>query len=1041
MAHIVEIHNPFKPLEDTRRHEHPGGVTVRAWLEATYPGFREFTHPTICLVNGEPLLRAQWGAYVVLPADVVNFVVLPGDPVTLFWVFVAVVVVSAVVIVATMPKPRTPSELPEADPVYNLKGQRNQVRLGNPIEVPYGRCRLFPSYAARSYNKYIGNEQYQYQLFCLGQGYYEVEELRIEDTPIDNFQDIEYAFYEPGQPAVLFPDNVVTSDEVSGIEMPGTNEPEYEGFIGGFVLNPAFTLANTLEVDLVMPQGLYRMNDDGTLASKTVTAVFEYRPVDGAGAPTGDWATLIEFRRTMSTSTPQRLTLSAPVAPGRYEIRGRRSNAKDTSTRAAHTLVWDAARAFLPSTKNYGDVTILAVVARATNNLNDRASNRINCFATRKLRTWDKVAQEWTARVATRSICWAAVDLFQSAYGGKLTDDTKLELDSLADLDAIYASQGRYFDFVFDQKTTVWEAARTIGRVGRALPMLNGTRISLLRDSAKNLPTAVFSQENILKNSFQLQIKLPNVDEHDSVEVEYVDPATWKQEVVLCTLEGGTTNNPEKVQLLGCTSRDWAYREGLYIRAQRRYLRENVTFRTGMEGHIPSYGDLIAVSHDLPRWGSAGLLEAIDGNTLALSEPVTFTTGTHYIVLRKKNGDVAGPFIVTAGADAFHVVAATSVGSDYFFDDEHERPMFLFGAGTWGKLMTVVGLDPIDDEAVEVQAVNYDARLFSFDGLTAPPLYSPALPPGIPALPAVTGLEVESMPDTVQQVLASWAPALGAQYYLVQTSSNGTDWTILGTTTATSQIIAVEGAHLWVRVAGVNLGAGPWATWDGGVGEATTIPGNVTGLQLQAPFTGTFAKIQWVSQALASSYEVKVYQDGGATLMRTVSTYDPTYTYVNENAEEDGTIKRDLRFTVRAQNSLGYSETAAVLDVSNPVPAAPSSPASSVSADEPTRMRYQLSWDPVPDVDVRFYRLWGSAVSGFTPGPGNLILEALVDGAIVEVPKVSGSHPPYYWRVAAVDVWGEEANPTAEQTILFANQLTDGSGNLLTDGSGNLLRG
>ncbi len=56
-------------------------------------------------------------------------------------------------------------------------------------------------------------------------------------------------------------------------------------------------------------------------------------------------------------------------------------------------------------------------------------------------------------------------------------------------------------------------------------------------------------------------------------------------------------------------------------------------------------------------------------------------------------------------------------------------------------------------------------------------------------------------------------------------------------------------------------------------------------------------------------------------------------------------------------------------------------------------------------------------MSGFTPGPGNLLIEALVLGAIVEIAKVADAHPAYYWRVAAIDKGGEEANPTAEQTI------------------------
>lgn len=1043
MALIVEIQNPFNPLEDTCKHEFSGGLSVYDWLRKTYPGFKEFTHPTICLFNGQPLLRRYWKDRVIQAEDTVNFVVMPRgiDPITLaIYVFVAVLIAS-VVLYLTMPKPKALSagDL-EPDPVYTLQGQRNQNRLTNPIEVPYGSCRLFPSYAARAYNKFINNEQYQYQLFCVGQGHYDISEILIEDTPIGNFQDVTYAIYQPGEQVLLFPNNVITSVEVSGIEMFGPNEAEYDGVIGGFVANPSFTLASVLEVDITLPQGLYHSNDAGGLDDLTITATFEYRAINDAGAPLGGWILLFNFSKTLKTNTPQRFTLEAEVAQGRYEVRGVRTNNKDTDSRSANTLQWAALRAFLPSTKNYGDVTMLAVKARATNNLNDRASNRINCRAVRKLRSWNKTTQTWNAIAATRSIVWAFCDLMTADYGGKLPD-SRLDLDGLYDLDVILNARNDYFDFVFDQRSTVWESARTIARCGRCLPIINGSRVSLIRDDVKTLPTAVFNQENIVKDSFKWELKLPNTDDKDSIEVEYIESTTWKPETVICTLPGGTSNNPEQLKLLGCTDRARAYREGLYIRAQDKYLRENVTFRTGLEGHIPSYGDLISISHDLPRWGSAGLILSVAGTVLTLSEPVTFTTGNHWIVARKKDGTQAGPFAAIAGVDAYHVVVSGGIGDNYFFDDYNERPLFLFGqTDLWGRLLTVVGLTP-DEDTVEVRAVVYNPIIYSFDNLTPPPLSNPTLPPVVPALPVVENFEVSYIPDTIQQVMLSWSPALGAQSYLIQKSFNGADWESVDRTQITSYRLSVTPGTLYVRVAGINLAAGPWTTWTGTVGAAETLPGAVTGLSLQSPFVGTFVRIQWNAVLIAQGYTVKVYQDAGATLKRTVSVTDLTYSYSVEDATTDGSPKRSMRFSVTPFNNIGPAGSASTLDVSNPVPPALTGLSITYSSETADAVTYIAAWTASTDVDVNRYRLYGSLTSGFTPGAGNLLYEGGLATIAFSVTKVSGAHAPFYWRAAALDVWGNEFNASAEQTIFYANQLTDGSGNNLTDGSGNLLRG
>jgi len=47
-------------------------------------------------------------------------------------------------------------------------------------------------------------------------------------------------------------------------------------------------------------------------------------------------------------------------------------------------------------------------------------------------------------------------------------------------------------------------------------------------------------------------------------------------------------------------------REGLYLAAANRYRRRIITLRTELEGLIPTYGDLIAIAHDMPSWGTGG---------------------------------------------------------------------------------------------------------------------------------------------------------------------------------------------------------------------------------------------------------------------------------------------------------------------------------------------------------------------------------------------------------------------------------------------------
>ncbi len=84
--------------------------------------------------------------------------------------------------------------------------------------------------------------------------------------------------------------------------------------------------------------------------------------------------------------------------------------------------------------------------------------------------------------------------------------------------------------------------------------------------------------------------------------------------------------------------------------AANRYRRKLVTFQTELEGLIPTYGDLIAVVHDMPRWGQGGEIVGWNGETLVTSEPLEWTEGEgHFIALRCPDGSLSGPYPVIPG--------------------------------------------------------------------------------------------------------------------------------------------------------------------------------------------------------------------------------------------------------------------------------------------------------------------------------------------------------------------------------------------------------
>lgn len=859
-AQIITCHDPFRPAINREVKI----VTRKKRIDKLAP---KTDKPFICVLNGEPLLRHKKGWHrSVRDGDTVAFVMLPqgggggSNPLKIVLaIAVAVIapqlgfqlassmgsslmgfsstaafgeflgaavgfglnaVINALIPAPSPPKAQKVAELASPSPTYSLNAQGNTARLGQPIPVIYGRNVMYPDFIGQPYTEYAGNEQYLYQLLCIGHGQFDIEQIRIEDTIVENnvdqtgafvpatgaFEEIEYQVIY-NAPVTAFPANVFTALEVAGQElMYTTPTPTY---IGPFVVNAAGSEINAIAVDVVTPRGLYYANDDGGLDTRTVAFRAEARLIDNSGAPIGAWTTIIDESFSEKTTTPQRRSYKAGVANGRYEIRMTRTNQKDTDTRAGNDVNWATLRGYSQGSQNYGDVTVIAMRMRATNSLSMQASRKINVIGTRMLPTWNGTT--WTDAVQTRSIAWAIADLCKASYGMKLADN-QIYLAGLLELDALWHSRLDYFDGLFDSQQTAWDAVTQIARCGRALPYMQGGIFAVTRDSEQTIPTAMFSQRNIVRNSLNLQYIMPSVETADALDIEYWDHGTWQPKTVRASLPDSTEQVVATMKMFGCTGREQAWREGMYMAACNRYRRRTLNFETDMEGFIPSIGDLIAVQHDMPQWGLSGDVTSWDASslTLGLSEPVQIT-GTHYIALRRRNGSVSGPYLIASSPDAYTVVLDEMPDITPDFGIDRERTHFAFGlADAMYINARVLSIKPRSLNKVSIYAVVESDYVHNADTGAAPADDAWALPTRN-TVPIISGLLGRSDPIYVDKMFLSWQPAAGAEYYLIEVSDSGEGWTRIGETRTSNYTAVVPyGNRTQVRVAAVGAVKGPW---------------------------------------------------------------------------------------------------------------------------------------------------------------------------------------------------------------------------------------
>ena len=702
---IKKTYNPLTLSHDYRTFENEG-LSPNQFIE------REniiFTRPVILLVNGCPVLRKNWDIQLK-QTDVCHFVELPrggGGGSNPLQIIAMVAILAAALFVpgalgltgltATFtgglimmggsmlvnmflaPSMSTPAISDysgggvKADDVYNLNANRNAVQIGRPFPEHFGRFICYSTLIMPNYTCYDGNNQYLYMIGAIGVGEYDIEGIYIGKKPIENYENVSYGIISPSGTPSICP--IVMYTNMVGLEL----SCEWISI----VIMPPGTKTNKIEFDIVYPNGLYEINPvTGDLNHYGMEIMVETRVIDDKGDALTSWTFLCTEILHSSSKTPIRKTYkkTAPNGLNRYEFRIKRVNSKSTDPKIGDTIFLETIRAQGSAHPDYGDVTLLEVKILATDKLNSNDAQKINIIATRKLYPVTTTGFGVT-KIASRSIIDACAYIVTSDNGGKQPDSI-LEFEALADLKSDLATRENYFDYRFTSRTTVMDACATIARCGRAVPYMPGGLFSLVRDKLQTVPTQVYTDDDYTEETLNLDHVIRTDDDATCVEIEYIDPDTWQRESISYYELGGSLENPARLSLTGCTSRQHAYEEAAYMYKDDELNRTAITFTTGLKGHIPKLGDMVYVTSRHVDWGQTGQLAHISTTVATLSEPVDFSeiASEGKLILTSKTGGVLGPYNVTPGDCAHSVtIALSSDDVNTIHANGEKATKFLFG--------------------------------------------------------------------------------------------------------------------------------------------------------------------------------------------------------------------------------------------------------------------------------------------------------------------------------------------------------------------------
>lgn len=473
--------------------------------------------------------------------------------------------------------------------------------------------------------------------------------------------------------------------------------------LGPYLICPQNETTDKIEVDFFIP-GMGRINDDGTISTIDVYVNIMYRVLG-----TIDWTIqTVKFSRRSMDEYGQTVIIS--VAKATYEVAIIRTTAAFDDIQVKDKVVCKRVKSRLNTVTRYSGITTMAMSIVGNNALADSAESRILCKPTRILARLSN--NSWIEPGPTNAIA----DFFGYAVKDAGHSDSTLSLPDLQTFKDKCTTQNQSFNAVFDNDSTLLDVLQRILYTGYAEPVLEFGQLYPVREDPQTIHRQFFSPDNMLTDSLKIEFSNFKPDEPDGVEVEYMDPDTWKTATIKCLLPGDAGIKPEKIRAFGVTNKTQAWRIGMRVRARMKYVRKFINFSTELDAHNAQFASLIAVADNI-RNQSGRVTTVTAGKTLKLNQPLTWTANTqHVIAIRRPNGSLFGPVNCSKGSSDDEVILERNLDFSATTNGRMEPPFYIFGTiDRWAHSMVVKNVTPSGSDKLKVEAESYDARVFLND--------------------------------------------------------------------------------------------------------------------------------------------------------------------------------------------------------------------------------------------------------------------------------------------------------------------------------------
>lgn len=385
-------------------------------------------------------------------------------------------------------------------------------------------------------------------------------------------------------------------------------------------------------------------------------------------------------------------------------------------------------------------------------------------------------------------------------------------------------TEPRYLcDVVIQSQVEAYQLVRDICSIFRGMSFWNGESLSIVIDRPRDA-SYIFTNDNVVNGEFTYTFASEK-SMYTQCNVTFDDEQNMYQQDVEGVFETEAAlrfgYNSTSITAIGCTRRSEANRRGRWI-LKTNVKSTTVNFATGLEGMIPTVGDVIVVSDNF--WSSALTLN-LSGRVMEVSGLQVFTPfkvdarAGDRILVNKPDGKPVGRTIARVSDDGKTLTLNTTFG----FDVQPDTIFAIERTDIAQQRYVVTGItkgDGDEEFVYNITAVEYDPNKYDeIDyGVNIDDRPTSIVQPDI--LPAPQNVKIESYSRVVQgasveTMHVSWDKVEYASLYEMQWRKDNGNWN--NTPRTANKETEVEGIyagnyHVRVRSVAANGSASGWSS-------------------------------------------------------------------------------------------------------------------------------------------------------------------------------------------------------------------------------------